>query len=67
MTTDQQTIQDFIDALFESADMIELRFLPPLKSKSNQWFVWPGEVSYDFESIADRNKKQDAYFGVNPR
>lgn len=57
----------FFDALFDGADLIELRFLPPFKTKSNQWYLFPGQITMDWEDIEDRNKRQDVYFGANPR
>ena len=60
-------LNDFFDMLFEPDDLVEVRFLPPMKTKSNQWFLYPGGLVHDFEEIEDRNKRQDVYFGVNPR
>jgi len=62
-----EELHALFDALFEPTDKVEFRFLPPMKTKSNQWFDFPGALINDFGQVAERNKRQDVYFGVNPR
>lgn len=65
---DHEALHQFFEALFDPADMVEVRFLPPMKTKANQWWLdAPGLVVGNWDEIADRNEKQDVYFGVNPR
>lgn len=63
----QDELNGFFDALFDPADTVEIRFLKPLKTKSNQWYQYPGAIVHEWEDIEQRNNKQDVYFGVNPR
>lgn len=66
--TQRDNLYRFFDALFEQDDRVEVRFLPPMKTKSNQWFLdSPDIIVAEWEDIDDRNKRQDVYFGVNPR
>lgn len=60
-------LHDFFDALFDPTDKVEIRFLPPMKTKSNQWYQYTGTIVHEFKDIQERNKRQDVYFGVNPR
>ena len=60
-------LREFLAALFEPQDLIEIRFLP---SGDQQWFDGPDQITAeDVAAHLDRRNAdgQNVYFGANPR